>query len=127
MVNDTVDILDAVIVNFGMRYTVSIDMNANRYTVLSRTNAALTDYLERNQYDIGESIMISDFYKVLQKVDGVVAVDSVEIVQQTGASYARASYDFKRNTSADGHRIIAGKNMIFELKFPNVDIKGSVR
>ena len=127
MVNDTVDILDAVIVNFGMRYTVSIDMGANRYTVLSRTNAALTDYLERNQYDIGESIMISDFYKVLQKVDGVVAVDSVEIVQQTGASYARASYDFKRHTSADGHRIRAGQNVIFELKFPNVDIKGSVR
>ena len=127
MVNDTVDILDATIVNFGLRYTISIDMNSNRYTVMSKTNAALAEFLERNQYDIGEGIRLSDFYRILQKVDGVVSVINVEAVSQTGASYARASYDFKKNLSGDGLFVQADQNMIFELKFPNVDIKGSIQ
>tara|TARA_R110000824_G_scaffold153294_1_gene324913 strand:- start:22021 stop:23823 length:1803 start_codon:yes stop_codon:yes gene_type:complete len=127
MVNDTVDILDATIVNFGLRYVVSIDMNSNRYTVLNKASEALGEFLLRNQYDIGESIVISDFYKVLQAVDGIVSVGTVEVTSQIGAAYSRVSYDFKRALSADGHRIEARKNMIFELKFPNVDIKGSIR
>ena len=127
MVNDTVDILDATIINFGLSYTVSIDMNSNRYTVLSKASEALGEFLLRNQYDIGESIMISDFYKVLQAVDGIVSVSTVEITSRTGAAYARGSYDFKKALTTDGHRVEALKNMIFELKFPNVDIKGSIR
>ena len=127
MVNDTVDILDAAIVNFGLRYTISIDMNSNRYTVLSRANVALTDYLQRHQYDIGEAIRLSDFYRVLQKVDGVVSVISVSATSVMGASYSQVSYDMGKNLSADGLSVQAQQNMIFELKFPNVDIKGSIR
>ena len=127
MVNDTVDILDASIVNFGLRYVITIDMNSNRYTVMSRTNAALAEYLQRNQYDIGEAIRLSDFYRVLQKVRGVVSVVTVEVTAQTGASYSQASYDMAKNLSADGLSVQAQQNMIFELKFPNVDIKGSIR
>ena len=127
MINDTVDILDAPIVNFGLKYVISLDMNANRFTVLNKANQALRTFLFRNQYDIGESILLSDFYKVLQKVDGVIDVQQLEIVPQAGAGYSSVSYDFKKNLSADGRRVMAQKNMIFELKFPNVDIKGSAR
>jgi hypothetical protein len=127
MVNDTVDILDAAIVNFGISYSLAIDINANRYTVLSKATTALRDYLLRNQYDIGESILITEFYKVLQKVDGVVDVYDVNILGRTGAMYAKVSYDFKKNLSADGRYILADPNVIFELKFANVDIEGAIR
>tara|TARA_R100000808_G_C2155443_1_gene167950 strand:+ start:17334 stop:19136 length:1803 start_codon:yes stop_codon:yes gene_type:complete len=127
MVNDTVDILDAAIVNFGLKYTISIDMNSNRFTVMSRANTALTNHLERNSYDIGEGIHLSEFYRILQKVEGVVSVINVEAVSQVGASYSQVSYDFKKNLSSDGLFVQASKNMIFELKFPNVDIKGSIK
>tara|TARA_R110002020_G_scaffold421418_3_gene630509 strand:- start:8025 stop:9827 length:1803 start_codon:yes stop_codon:yes gene_type:complete len=127
MINDTVDIMDAAIVNFGIKYSIVIDLNANRYTVMNKANSALREYLFRNQYDIGESIMITEFHKALNRVDGIVDVLDVAIVGRTGASYANVSYDFARNLSADGRYILAQPNMIFELKFPNVDIEGSIR
>jgi hypothetical protein len=127
MVNDTVDILDAAIVNFGIKYTLALDLNANRYTVLNKANAAIREYLLRNQYDIGESILITEFHKVLQRVDGVVDVYGVSITQRTGATYSNVSYDFMKNLTADGRYILAQKNVIFELKFPNVDIEGAIR
>ena len=125
--NDTVDILDGLIVNFGIKYMVALDTSANRYTVLSKATEALRIYLLRNQYDIGESILISDFYKVLQKVDGIIDVVDLSINQRYGAAYSQVSYDFRKAMTPDGRYILAEKNMIFELKFANVDIQGSVR
>lgn len=127
VINDTVDILDAQIVNFGINYVVAIDLNTNRYTVINRANAALRDYLLKNQYDIGESILITEFYKVLQKVNGIIDVIDMEIVGKTGNAYAASSFDFAERLSADGRRIEGQNNAIFELKFPNVDIKGSIQ
>jgi|2_EtaG_2_1085320.scaffolds.fasta_scaffold07584_3 phage-related baseplate assembly protein len=127
IMNDTVDILDAAIVNFGINYTVSLDMNTNRFTAMAKATEALRKYLLRNQYTIGESIFMTDFYKVLHKVDGIIDVVNLEITGRIGAAYSQVSYDFNRAMSADGRYILAEKNMIFELKFPNVDIKGSVR
>ncbi|HHZ96601.1 MAG TPA: hypothetical protein EYN67_13870 [Flavobacteriales bacterium] len=126
IINDTVDILDAIIVNFGINYVVVTDTNVNRFTVLNKAKSAIAKYLSKNQYDIGESIAITDFYKVLQKVDGIVDVVDVEIVNKSGNAYSDMSYNFAANLSADGRRIPAPQNVIFELKFPNVDIKGSV-
>ena len=127
IINDTVDILDAVIANFGIEYTVVIDLNANRYDVINNANVALRNYINRNQYDIGEAIQIGDFYRVLQKVKGVIDVVTVDIKGKTGTTYSDLDFDFVGNMSANGRRIDAPQNTIFELKFPSVDIKGSVQ
>lgn len=127
IINDTIDILDAVIVNFGIEYTVAIDLNSNRYDVISKANTALKNFLSKNQYDIGEGIQLTDFYKVLQKVRGVIDVINLEIVERTGNVYSNANFSMLANLSADGRRILASDNTVFELKFPSLDIKGSIR
>jgi len=127
VINDTIDILDAQIVNFGINYQVAIDLNVNRFTVINRANIALRDFLAQNRYDIGESILITDFYKVLQKVPGVIDVVDLEIVDRVGAAYSNSSFSFEENLSSDGRRIEGQDNAVFELKFANVDIKGAIR
>lgn len=127
MINDTVDILDASIINFSIEYSVVADLNTNRFTVINQANAALRTYLENNPYEIGESIMLTDFYKVLQKVDGVVDVETLEIKSVSGPQYSDASFDFVGSLAATGRSISIPNNAVAELKFPNIDIKGSVR
>ena len=127
MINDTVDILDAVVANFGINYKVVLDIDANRFTVMNKANAALAAHLRKNTYDIGEEIVITDFYKVLQKVDGIIDVVDMEIVGKAGTSYSDLDYDFDGALSADGRTIHSEMNVAFELKFPNVDIKGSIQ
>tara|TARA_R110000751_G_scaffold76897_1_gene155163 strand:+ start:97 stop:480 length:384 start_codon:yes stop_codon:yes gene_type:complete len=127
MVNDTVDILDAAVINFSLVYTVMADINTNRFTALNRANAAVRQFILEHQYDIGESIQLTDFYKVLQKVKGVVDVIDLQIENQSGAQYSDVSYNMSANLTPDGRRVEAKNNIVFELKFPNVDIKGSVR
>jgi len=127
MINDTVDILDAEIVNFGIRYSISLDSNANRYTVISRANKRLAKFYSKRQFDIGESIQISDIYRELQKVKGIMDVYDVQIVDKIGGLYSNSNYDLRSSVSMDGTRVLASNRIIFELKFPNVDIQGTVK
>ena len=72
-------------------------------------------------------LLITDVYKKLQKVDGVLDVTSVEAVLKNGGIYTESSYDFESALSSDGRRVEAEPNVVFELKYPNIDIKGSIR
>ena len=126
MISDTVDILDAEIVNFDISYEILIDINANRFDVISTCNQRLANKFAMKQ-DIGEPIKITDVYKELQKVDGVVDVTSVDVGLKSGGIYSESNYDFDASLSSDGRMIEAQPNVIFELKYPNIDIKGSIR
>ena len=126
MISDTVDILDAEIVNFEIDYEILIDINANRFDVISNCNDRLTSKFSAKQ-DIGEPIKITEIYRELLKVDGVVDVTSVDVGLKSGGIYSESNYDFDSALSADGRMIEAQPNVVFELKYPNVDIKGSIR
>jgi len=126
MISDTVDILDAEIVNFDVSYEILTDINANRFDVISNCNERLASKFAMKQ-DIGEPIKITDIYRELQKVNGVVDVTSVDIGLKSGGIYSESNYDFDAALSSDGRMIEAQPNIVFELKYPNIDIKGSVR
>jgi hypothetical protein len=126
MINDTLDIIDAIIVNYGIEYEILLDLSANKYNVVNLCNLAITE-LYSKKLDVGESIYITEIYKALQKVDGVVDVTAIEIKLKNGGIYSESSYDMETALSADGRRILGANNIIFELKYPNIDIKGSVK
>lgn len=126
MISDTVDILDAQIVNYDISYEILIDINANRFDVINSCNEKLTSKLAMKQ-DIGEPIKITDIYRELQKVNGVVDVTSVDIGLKSGGIYSESNYDFDAALSSDGRMIEAQPNVVFELKYPNIDIKGAIR
>jgi hypothetical protein len=126
MINDTIDILDSEIVNFGIKYQITLEANANRYTVIARANTRLSEFYNDNPYDIGERLLITDVYRELLRVKGVLDVNDVQVVPKQGGFYSESNYDFQSNMAANGRSINAGLTTIFELKFPNNDIQGSI-
>ena len=87
----------------------------------------MSAFYNANPYEIGEGILISDVYRELMKVRGILDVYSVQIVPKQGGAYSESNYDFQSNLSSDGRSIRSAPTTIFELKFPNNDIQGSVR
>jgi phage-related baseplate assembly protein len=123
--NDVIDIFDAKIVNFGVEFRLRLD---NRFTdsdVLSRAIRKLQDYFEDKLY-IGEPVYINRLYSLLGKVDGVVEVRHLKILQRSGSSYSSNKVNLDDMMSRDGSFIKAPKNVIMELKFPDRDIKGTI-
>ena len=125
MINDTLDILDAKIVNVGLDFVVVAAADAAKFDVLERCYEALRRMYETPS-DIGEAFYLTDVYALLNKVEGVVDVSSVKVFQKTGGSYSDMRFDIAKLTSADGRYIEIPENVIMEVKFPTKDIRGVI-
>lgn len=126
MVSDVVEIVDAKILNFGIDFNVVGDLNKDSSTILQNCITALTDHFNMKA-DIGESFFITDVYKALKDVDGVIDVVDVSVNVKQGANYSSTTFNVNDNLSSDGRSVIIPRNAIYEVKFPNIDIKGAVR
>ena len=125
MVNDTVDILDAKVVNFGVDFEVVSD-GSNKFDVLEEATRTLRNELSR-QYFIGERFKITDVYSILNSVRGVQEVSNVKIKVKSGGNYSQTGFNVENQKSADGRYIAVPDNVALEIKFPRTDIKGSIR
>ena len=126
MINDTIDILDAKIINLSLEFSILGDLEKNKYDILNDAVTELQNYYNRT-FDIGEPFFVTDVYKVLKDVEGVVDVVDVKVKQKTGGEYSRTRIDMERSTSRDGRLIRAPENCIFEIKRPIADIKGIIK
>jgi uncharacterized phage protein gp47/JayE len=126
MINDTMDILDAYIINVGINFSIIAAEDKNRFEVLELCLATLREKYQFHNY-IGEPFYISEIYQILNKVDGVVDVTRVRVEQKKSSNYSTTNFDIEGNTSADGRYIKVPENVILEIKFLTNDIKGSVR
>ena len=126
MINDTIDILDPFIINFGIEYIVKPQKMADKYIILDRCNSALERHFEQPLF-IGEALYISDMYKVLKDVSGVLDVVGVKVFIKNGSGYANASININENLSSDGSYLAVPKNAIMELKYASADIVGKIR
>ena len=125
MINDTIDILNARILNVSIDFAVVVDQETNKFDVLASCITKLRQTFAVLP-DIGEAFYITDVYKALNDVDGVVDVKKVTVKQKSGARYADLSYNIRENTAADGRYFVVPEDVIVEIKFPLQDIKGAI-
>jgi hypothetical protein len=126
MINDTVDILDGRIVNIGIQFSAVSDINYSKYEVLERAKSELILEFANIKYDLGEPFRISDILKVLKNTEGLLDVTKVRVFRRIGTNYSSFYYNLDENLSANGRLILIPENAVFELKFPNTDIVGTI-
>lgn len=125
MMNDTIDILDAKIVNIGVDFQIIPELEKNKYAVLTEARNSVQN-LFNIRPNIGEPIFINDIMKAIKNTIGVLDVVSVNVVNKVGGNYSDVSYNMEDNLSADGRYIMFPENVIWELKFSDIDIKGVI-
>ena len=127
MLNDSVDILDGKIINFGIRFEVLADLEVNRYTLVDKCIVALKEKYLNVKYGIGDPVYISDIYKILNDVPGVTDTIAVELVNKTGGVYSNYVYSIRSNLSDDGRYLKIPQDAAAEVLLPDVDIIGVVK
>ena len=126
MINDTIDILDTFIINIGINFVVKPEPGADKFKVLNDCVSALSKEYSAPLF-IGEHLEISKIFSTLNDVAGVNDVVKAQIINKNSANYSNVFFSIPENMSPDGDKLICPKNAIFELKFPEVDIKGKLR
>ena len=124
MLTDGVNIIDGFIINIGVNFDITVYKNFNNREVLLSCIQEVKDFFDVTNWQFNQTINLSDIELIIAMVEGVASVQKVEIVNKCGGIYARNSYDIKAATK---NKIVYPSldPSIFEVKFPDKDIKGS--
>jgi hypothetical protein len=126
MINDTIDILDAKVINIGIKFVAVTNYDQDKFEALNESIKAIQkEFVQK--LDLGQPIYITKIYDILNELDEVVDVTNVQIEHKVGGLYSDFSYDINENISADGRILYAPENVVYELKYPNLDIKGTIK
>ena len=125
VIGDSINIKDAFIVNIGVDFEITVRPNFNSNEVLRKCLTELKAYFNIDKWQINEPIQISELFLLLDKIQGVQTVKNVFITNKVGESlgYSKYAYDIPGAT-LNGVIYPSIDPMIFEVKYPNSDIKG---
>jgi len=127
MINDSITIKDAFIVNIGVNFDIIVLPNYNSNEVLIKCLAALQDYFAIDKWQINQPIILRDIYILLDRIEGVQTVKNVSITNKVGTSLGYSQYSYDTAGATNGNVVYPSLDpMIFEVKYPNTDIQGRV-
>ena len=125
MLTDNIDVFDARIINVGFNYKYNVESGFSKSQVAADVNKAVRDLMIEKQY-IGEPIYITKIYQTINRVQGVVDTLQVKAVMKQTANYSNLGLEVDDILSKDGTFLKCPKNCVFEIKFPNQDLVGTV-
>jgi hypothetical protein len=76
---------------------------------------------------IGERFYVTDVFTELNKVRGVADTVNVKLVSKSSGNYSESTMNIDKFMSLDGRYLSVPDNVILEIKYPDIDIKGTVR
>ena len=128
LISDAVDVLDAKIINIGIKYAVSVESGANKTSVLQSINGSLKNYFKTENFHIDQPINTGDINNIILNTRGVLSVISLKFLNKFDVEeeriYSSERYSIARNL--DKGLIFPDRGAIFEVRHPNDDIQGSV-
>ena len=126
MINDTIDVLEARVINIGINFRVLPALDVNRYQLLQDCVQKLQNDYINVKFNVGEAVYISEIYKLLNDVPGVVDTTNVELINKSGGAYSDVVYDIDSNLSDDGRFLLIPEDAVAEVLVPGTDISGVV-
>ena len=127
MLTDSINFRDGYVINIGVNFDVIPLPNFNANEVLLNCINKLKDFFNIDKWQMNQPIIYSDIYNVLLQVKGVQTVTNVVIknINDNTTGYSNVYYDTDGATR-NGIIYPSLDPSIFEVKYPNADIKGRI-
>ena len=125
LLTDTINIVDAYVLNIKVKFEISILPNYTAQDTLLKCTEKLKEYFDISNWSINQPINLAEVYTILDRIKGVQTVKNVEVSNMNGGNYSEYEYDVKGATR-DNIVYPSYDPSIFEVKYPNTDIQGRV-
>jgi hypothetical protein len=125
MITDGINIIDGYVINIGVEFSILTYKGYNKKDVLKQCISAVQTFFDIDFWNFSQPINISQLELEIAKIDGVQSVAEVTIVNKNAneGNYSPVEYDMRAATK---NKIIYPPidPAVFEVKYPNSDIKG---
>lgn len=126
-IGDSIRIKDAFIINIGINFDIIVLPNFNNNDVLIKCITTLQNYFNINNWQINQPVALKNLYILLDRIQGVQTVKNIEITNKVGESLGYSNYAYDISGATVNNTVYPSLDpMIFEVKYPNVDIQGRV-
>jgi hypothetical protein len=125
MITDGVNIINGFIVNIGVDFEIITYSNYNKREVLTNCLAEIQRYFEIDNWTFNKPINISEIELILANIEGVMSVPSVKISNLCGGDGNYSTNRYNIEDATKGKIVYPSLDpCVFEVKYPNKDIKG---
>jgi hypothetical protein len=126
MLTDGININDGFVINIGLDFEIIVYPNYNKNEILTKAIIELKDYFNIQNWQFNQTINLSEVELLLANIEGVSSVPSIKVINKCGGQYSPNSYNIDAATK-DKIVYPSLDPSVFEIKFPDADIKGRVR
>ena len=125
---DSCNIKDAFIINLAIDFEITTFTNNSDELVILDCINELKDYFSIDKWQINQPIIESEIYNLIGNVGGVQSVNKITFINKVGEDigYSKFRYDFEQATK-NGIIYPSMDPSIFEIKFPDADIRGKIK
>jgi hypothetical protein len=127
MLTDAINIKTPFIVNLGIEFEIIPTSAANNSDVLLRCISYLKSAFDNDKMSINQPLIITKYMSGLDKLEGVQTVSSFKFVNKYDTTSGYAGNVYTCNNATRNNILYPPVDpSIFEIKFPNKDIKGKI-
>ena len=125
LLTDGVNVLNGFVINIGVDFEIRVYGGYNKREVLVRCQQEIQSYFNIDEWTFNMPINISELELLIAGVEGVQSVPKCEIVNKCKGEYSSNSYNIQAATK---NKMVYPSldPSVFEVKYPNKDIKGRV-
>jgi hypothetical protein len=139
MINDYVEINDGSIINLGFNIDIFVDKSFNVSEVVNNSIQKVIQYFDVKNWSMGQDVYLSALIENVNNVPGVLNVINIEALNFVSGDYSlnQSSQEvisedlttspITRVLNTSDFTIFGESNAMFEIKFPNKDIRVRVK
>ena len=135
MLNDYIVINDGQIVNLGFEFDLLVEKEFPQSQIISNVISTVTTFMDINKHYMGENIYLGQLIENVNNVAGVTNVIDIRVYNKVGnGKYSmneiQQPYDnaeTRQISISDEYALFGNPINMFEIKFPEVDIKIRVK
>jgi hypothetical protein len=133
MINDYISIETAEVIDLNIDISVVLDATQNQGAIVSDIINAITTYFNPLARQLGENVYISEIRRLIQTLNGVITITSLDLFNKVGGQYSSAetSQPYLDNTTKQiqpiDDTLFAEPKQIYQIRYPQKDITVRVK
>jgi hypothetical protein len=133
MMNDYISIFSAEVIDLSVDISIVLDSAQNSGQVISSVIDKVSTYFNPQIRQLGQNVYLSELRSQIQNTNGVLTVAGLDIFNEVGGQYSSAETSMRysdpetRQIEPVDDTIFAQPNQVYQIRFPNKDIRVSVK
>jgi hypothetical protein len=132
MINDYISVESANVIDLGFDISVVLDSSQSQGAIIAKIIDIVSTYMSPVNRQLGENVNISELRRQIQSENGVLSIDDIQVFNKVGGQYSSAqtsqpySNPSTKQIGLISDTIFADPTQVYQVRFPNVDIRVSV-